>query len=188
MKIATVKQECSDGDKATITGEVKWIDVVKEHQGREGPFHTQSVLVVDGEETDDKRNSIFCRFYADKGDWGHLKGEILTIQGKVNIWKGNMGLQGCSVKPNTQQPDPPDAPQGPSQPAGPPKDDKEARIIRVDSLEAVLGATDVPLDMVGDYLIASEEWIKTGVWSLAQEPATPAEQGQSEVVGEDIPF
>ena len=187
MKIATLKRECSDGDKATITGEVRWIGEVEEKQGRESVFHTQRILVVDGEKTDDKRNSIYCGFYADDGNWNHLKGETLTIQGQVNIWKDNMALQGCKVKSNAQPSDPQRTQQDASQSAPPPKDDKEARIIRCNSLNAIMSATDVPLDMVGDYLIAGVEWIKTGLWSVAHKPATREEQ-RGETGGDDVPF
>ena len=98
MKICTVKQECSDGDKATITGRVKWIGEIDTHEGKEGQFCTQTILVVDGEKTDDKRNSMFCKFYADDGNWNHLKDTDVTVQGAVNVWKNKISLQGCKVK------------------------------------------------------------------------------------------
>lgn len=112
MRIAMVKQECNDGDKATITGTVKWVDIVKAHDGQDGTFHTQSLLVTDGEKTDDKRNSIFCGFYADKGSWEHLKNKEITVQGTINIYSNEASLRGCKLVESSQP-----APQGPQQAA-----------------------------------------------------------------------
>lgn len=120
MKIAMVKQECNDGDKATITGTVKWVDTVKTHEGQDGTFKTQTLLLVDGERTGDKRNSIFCGFYADKGSWNHLKDGNITVQGTINIYKNEASLRGCKVIESPQN-----APQGPSQPAGGQKSTQE---------------------------------------------------------------
>lgn len=102
MQIATVKRECHQNDKATIVGDVKWVGPPKTHQGRDGSFTTQSILVVDGPETQDKINSIFCGLYADKGTWEHLKGQNVTIQGKVNIYKGKHELRSCTVSGGQQ--------------------------------------------------------------------------------------
>ncbi len=124
MKIATVKQECSDGDKATITGTVGWVSEVKSHEGQEGTFRTQSLLVSDGEQTDDKRNSIFCGFYADKGTWNHLKGNVITLQGTINEYQGKKELRSCKIKDS--QPAPQKAPQAPSQP---PQGNKDRLIV-----------------------------------------------------------
>ncbi len=121
MKIAMLKQECSDGDKATITGKVKWIGEVATHEGSQGMFKTQSLLVADGEQTDDKQNSIFCDFYADKCTYDDMKGKEITVQGVVNVYQGKTSMKSCKIKgqnaaQNTQQ--------GRSQPAQGQKPDK----------------------------------------------------------------
>ncbi len=125
MKIATVKQECSNGDKATITGTVKWIGDIDTHQGREGEFTTQTLLLADGIQTDDKCNSIFCQFSADGRSMKlEAKGEEITVQGTVNIYEGKTGLRNCKAQypDKGQQPAPQNRPQAPSQPRQPSKD------------------------------------------------------------------
>lgn len=59
--------------------------------------------------------------------------------------------------------------------------EKEERIMRGNSLNAIMSATDVPLDMVGDYLLAGVRFIKTGKWSIT---AAYAQQEPSD----DIPY
>ena len=115
MKITTVKQECNDGDKATIKGTVKWVGEVKTHQGQDGAFRTQSLLVADGERTDDKRNSMFCGFYADKGCWDHFKNQEITVQGTVDVYDGKMSLKSCKIKDDAPQSAPQQGQQAPSQ-------------------------------------------------------------------------
>lgn len=107
MKIAMVKQECSNGDKVTVAGTVKWIGKVEAHEGQDGEFRTQTLLLVDGPQTDDKRNSIFCGFSADgRSMKPEVKGEERTIQGTINVYDGKMSLRNCKVKEA-----PPQAPQ-----------------------------------------------------------------------------
>ena len=103
MKIAVLKKECSHGDKTTVIGTVKWVGDVKTHQGDKGDFKTQSLLVTDGEQTDDKRNSIFCGFYADKNSWEYLKGKEVTLHGTCNVYQGKMEMRGCNLKDYPQQ-------------------------------------------------------------------------------------
>lgn len=67
-----------------------------------------------------------------------------------------------------QQPAQPQQP-AQSQPAG----QKEDRIIRGNSLNAVLSASSVQAEQIGEFLRAGERWIKTGVWAVgdgAQQP------------------
>lgn len=116
MKINTVKQECADGDKATIKGTVKWVGKVEPHDGKDGTtFRTQDLLIADGEKTDDNRNSMFCGFYADKSCWDYLKDSEVTVQGTVNVWKTKMSLKGCKIKDDVPQSAPQQGQQAPSQ-------------------------------------------------------------------------
>ncbi len=127
MKIAVIKNECSHGDKTTVIGTVKWIGDVKTHQGDKGDFKTQSLLVTDGEQTDDKRNSIFCGFYADKNTWEYLKGKEVTLHGTCNVYQGKMEMRGCNLKdyPKETQQAPQQGQQGGSRAAQSTSEDKD---------------------------------------------------------------
>ena len=170
MKIATIKQEWSSGHKVTITGTVKWAGKIEERQGPEGAFKTQSLLVVDGEQTDDKRNSIFCGFYVEGTDWGYLKGKEITIQGTVNIYKDNMELRSCKLKED--QPVPSEAQQGGSQPTGASNADIACEY-RCKVVCAYLdgGGAEPKIGKV-DYWV---EYIKTG-----KAPPPPGQQSQEQ--------
>lgn len=152
MKIAMVKQECANGDKATITGTVKWVDVVKAHEGQDGTFQTQSLLITDGEKTGDKRNSIFCGFYADKGSWEHLKNKEVTVQGTINIYKNEASLRGCKLVDSPQN-----AQQGSQQAAGGQKPTQAP----LDAKDRLIVA-QVAAKIVKDLIIGKEFTFKSG--------------------------
>jgi len=96
MTIAEIKERCQDGDKATITGDVKSIKDPESFQGKDGTFWTQLLLVADGPKTDDYKNSIWCSFYVDEGsNYNHLKGRKISVEGKVNVYNKKYSLKGC---------------------------------------------------------------------------------------------
>ena len=93
---------------------------------------------------------------------------------------------------------PSQAQEAPSQPAqsqkspnkgkSTPDGEKEMRIVRGNALNAVMSATEIPADMVKNYLTSSVQWILTGRWEfrLTDKPDKPVESQQA---GEDdIPF
>lgn len=58
--------------------------------------------------------------------------------------------------------------QGGSQGVGEQKSDpnRELTIKRGNALNAVMSATTIPSDMIGNYLVASMDWLNTGAWNL----------------------
>jgi len=68
---------------------------------------------------------------------------------------------------------------------------REMRIIRGNSLNATMSATQIPLDMVKDYLAAGVQWIMAGTWEL-NPLHKPAKRIQTEPDApepdDDIPF
>ncbi len=144
MQIALVKKECNNGDKVTISGTVKWCGPIKPHQGQDGEFHTQSLLVADGIKTDNNANSLFCGFYVKNNeDFTYLKDKSITLQGTINIYvdkdrNNKMELRSCklhetvdssqraSIQEATDSLKPPqNTQQGPQQPAQDAKEEKE---------------------------------------------------------------
>lgn len=61
---------------------------------------------------------------------------------------------------------PPRPPEGVSVAAESTNDQREMRIVRRNALNAVMSATDIPLDMVKNYLLTSVQFILTGDWKL----------------------
>lgn len=107
MKIALVKQECQNGDKASIAGKVAWIGEIKQIESSQGDFCVQSLLVADGPQTADKANSIFCDFNTDKGGWDQYKNRNISLRGTVNIYGDKISLRSCRpTKAQAPQPAP----------------------------------------------------------------------------------
>ncbi len=182
MKIALIKTECMNGDKASCKGEVKWIGEVKIHQGQEGEFKTQSLLVVDGPETENKENSMFCDFNADKGNWNHYKDKSIAIQGTVNIYNNKTNLRSCKIidqaPPQGQQPAP-DATGTAKSPA--PVSDTEMIQIRSMALAYAKDLVWAEQLKIGDLKSKADEftaYIAHGKWfanATNNEPAEPNE-------------
>lgn len=80
---------------------------------------------------------------------------------------------------------PQNAPQGPPQAAGTPNvpQNKDMHIMRLAVLKAVLSATEIPLDMVRDYLMAGVQFTFTGKWAVT--PAMPSSATPSPAMGGD---
>ena len=95
MKIATVKQECADGNKVDTSGKVVWVDPngKREIQGKNGPIYFEKCLIADGPKDPQSTNSIFCEFY----DAAPLKGSTVSLSGGVHVYNGEKSLQGCKV-------------------------------------------------------------------------------------------
>jgi hypothetical protein len=134
MKIALIKTECSVGDKVTIHGKVKWVGVKGPYDGQQGPFYTESVLVADGPQDDQKTNSIFCSFFQDSNQFTHCKDQNLSLSGTVDEYQGKRQLKGCKDAQGPPANNPPQStPQGQTSPqnrtqAPPARDyDKENR-------------------------------------------------------------
>ena len=47
---------------------------------------------------------------------------------------------------------------------------RDLHIKRGNALNAVMSATTIPSDLIGDYLAAAVNWIDTGTWNLLQPP------------------
>ena len=62
---------------------------------------------------------------------------------------------------------------------------KEQRIMRGNSLNAMMSAAEIPLDMVGEYLYAGVQFILTGKWDL--KPTTHV-QTEPDPQEDDMPF
>lgn len=169
--------EAGQASEPTGTHRVLYQDVtITDKQGVEWPGRIGS---KQGYEEDTPISVTVEVKQGDEGPWNYFR--------KYNPQYSD-NTSGGQGAPSRRQPSTPQrGQQDASQPAGPPQDDKEARIIRGNSLNAIMSATDVPLDMVGDYLVAGEEWIKTGVWSVAHKPATCGEQ-RVERDGDGVPF
>lgn len=77
------------------------------------------------------------------------------------------------------------APQQAAQATNAPQN-REMHIMRLAVLKAVLSATDIPLDMVNDYLLASMQFAFTGKWSVRL-PTTPNPAMGGEEFPEEFP-
>jgi len=84
-------------------------------------------------------------------------------------------MQNAPPQPPQTQYAPPQPPsQNAQPPAGQPNaaEAKDMRTVRGNALNAVLSATDIPLDMVKEYLLASVGWIMTGDWTVKLYPVS----------------
>jgi len=206
MKIAMVKQECNDGDKVTVAGTVRWIGKEEVHEGQDGQFATQSVLLVDGPQTDDRCNSIFCQFSADAGSWNHLKDKKTTIQGTINIYDGKMSLRSCKVKEAPQA-----SQQAPQTPAGGqkprPAEDTTQRLIVAQVAaycvkDLIIAKVLIYNDKIGQAIADWTYWIMMAgqniplpnkeitqdSQTLEQKYGIPPEDPRDPQPGDDIPF
>lgn len=123
-----------------------------------------------------------------------VKGYTSTFDNNVYLsgfWNAN--AQVSQGQPQNQPP-PQRAPQGGSRPPQQANGQKEMRIVRGNALNAICSATEIPLDMVEQFLNRGVQFILTGNWrpatdrSNAPEPdpsIQAPEQGGDE---SDIPF
>ena len=74
----------------------------------------------------------------------------------------------------------------------PPQGDVQVQIRRGNALNAVMSATDLPCDMISDYLKAGVVFIETGVWNLlSQNQALNSEQTEYDEPSpsdDEVPF
>lgn len=123
-----------------------------------------------------------------------------TMTGNIGSKKGYDGGEQITVEV-TEDPqygtkfkriDPQYAGQG-SQGGGGQKPDpaRELTIKRGNALNAVMSATTIPSDMIGNYLVASMGWLNTGVWNLPPPNVKPEPwdvDNPPPPADEDIPF
>ena len=78
----------------------------------------------------------------------------------VDVTKTEHGVRFKKVNPKYAG-----SPQNAQQPTGKPNDN-QLHIRRGNALNAIMSATEIPSDKIGDFLNAGLRWIETGQWSL----------------------